>query len=498
MKKLILPLLVLLFLLSACSAQETAEHVIWQPSDPGQTAPAVETQALEASTEEVSSDDEVHDDGLEYAICPMDYFSITQTSGEGTHAQNFAIDFAGEDGGKEDFFAPFTLSIVRIQKGYNIVWAQSAEKVHLANGSLDYVNLLLEHCDNIDSLYEGMRVAQGEVFYSEGTAGNATGNHVHCEFSIGPYTDQGSHHSSDGRVSINNGVAANEIFFLTASTKCNDGQTDIGGFSWKTLPATKQELLDGWHCTGNGHLPQKLTVTREATCTQPGICTYTCRSCGITVSEEIPALGHTPEQVESFDAPRYVDHVTVFHCSVCDERWCEVSWVNAFDLTFPDVDEKNPAYNEISDVVHRKLMHTDKDGSFYPDAYISRATLLTLLYQKCGDTGAYSCSYDDVSDDDNIYPVVAWASAKGLAFATEGKKFTPECAVTRLDAIRMVLKYAELQQLLSTKISYNSAEEFAVISGLYSSADNLHAVMTRAEVAKLLSTVMSLAALEDS
>lgn len=498
MKKRILPLLVLVCLLTACGGRKennpAPTHVIYHPAAQTETYAPVEAQSVEpAPTEQISSS---HEDGLEYAICPMDYFSITQTSGEGTHANNFAIDFAGEDGGIEPFYAPFTLRIYRIQEGYNIVWAQSTEKVHLASGELDYVSLLLEHCDNIDRLYEGMIVPQGEVFYAEGTAGNATGNHVHAEFAVGPYVDQGSFHAADGRVSINNGVPANEIFFLTASTRTNEGEQNIGGFSWKSLPVSTEEVLAGWHCD-DGHTPGEMTVTRKPTCTQDGAVQYTCQSCGVTLSEALPALGHSPELVMEAKAPRYVDKVCIYHCQSCGGEWVEVEWEKKFDLSFPDVPASDPDYPAICDVVYRKLMPAKIDGTFCPEDFISRAEFITLLYNKCGEEGSFSCTFSDVDEEDEAYPAIAWAVETGLAKGTETDKFTPTCPVTRLDAISMILKYSARFGLQSKLVSYTDAQSFAVGSGLYEQSDNLHCVMTRREAARLLSVMMSLAAVSD-
>lgn len=491
MKKLIALLLAGLCLLSGCAAeqQNTEPTEVTLPSQaPVETKPAA-PQQTETVLPEISS----YDDSYEYAICPMDYFSITQTSGEGTHANNYAIDFAGQDGGIEPFYAPFTLRIYRIQEGYNIVWAQSTDKVHLASGELDYVSLLLEHCDNIDRLYEGMVIEQGEEFYAEGMAGNATGNHVHAEFAIGPYVDQGSFHAADGRVSINNGVPANEIFFLTASTRRNEGETDVGGFSWKSLPATTQQILDGWHCE-DGHTPGELTVTKKPTCTQDGAVRYTCQSCGVTLSNALAATGHTPELLEQAEAPRYVDKVCRYTCSVCGGSWVEVLWDTEFDLSFPDVPADDPDYNAICDVVHRGLMPAMEDGSFCPEDFLSRAEFISLLFAKSKDEGEFTCEFSDVDQTDEYYPAIAWAYENGLAKATEGDRFTPTCAVTRLDAISMVLKFSARFRLQSSMADYSDPEHFAVSSGLYEASDNLHCVMTRREAARLLSTMMSLAA----
>ncbi|MBU5481080.1 leucine-rich repeat protein [Blautia sp. MSJ-19] len=59
-------------------------------------------------------------------------------------------------------------------------------------------------------------------------------------------------------------------------------------------------------------------VTKEATCEETGIKTYTCIGCGINKTEEIPALGHTEVADEDVDATCETDGKTGgSHCAVC-------------------------------------------------------------------------------------------------------------------------------------------------------------------------------------
>ena len=59
-------------------------------------------------------------------------------------------------------------------------------------------------------------------------------------------------------------------------------------------------------------------VTKAATCTEKGIRTYTCQSCGITRTEDIPALGHKAVTDAAVAATCETDGKTEgSHCSVC-------------------------------------------------------------------------------------------------------------------------------------------------------------------------------------
>lgn len=477
MKKTMAILLTVLLLSCAGCAKQT-RHVIWRPSETVERSAPSEAEQTQSTQ---PTQPPLQDDGLEYAIFPMEYLMITQTSGEGTHLCNWAVDFAGEDTGIDDFYAPFTLRVVRLQEGYGIVWAQSVDKVHLANGGLDYVTLLLEHCDDIDDLYVGQVVKQGEVFYTEGTAGNATGNHVHAEFAIGPYVNEGSFHAEDGHVAINNGVPANEVLFLTKSTQV----TDEGGFTWQSLPLDTQEIVkNGYRCQGEGHLPQDEEIIQEPSCTRDGLCRYTCQLCGCTVTRPLPATGHTVAKEESDYADQEGCHLLRCTCTSCNAKWWEPEWTTPPTCEFSDVPDAQQPY--VGYACENGLMAAFDEDGFLPDGYISRVELLEILYDRWG-TAGYGCDYSDVDDDDPEVPIIGWATAMGLASATEGERFAPSAAVTRLDAVQMVTGVMEpLRFVESTGLS-----AWAVEVGLFSPTDNLDCPLTRGEAAKLL-TIMQL------
>ncbi len=69
--------------------------------------------------------------------------------------------------------------------------------------------------------------------------------------------------------------------------------------------------------TGHDYVSE---VTKEETCTEDGIMTYTCTICGDTYTEVIPAAGHTAVTDEAVAATCTEDGMTEgSHCSVCGE-----------------------------------------------------------------------------------------------------------------------------------------------------------------------------------
>jgi len=151
------------------------------------------------------------------AIFPMKYVNITQKWGSPpTHVHGYPIDIAGKDTGINDAYAPFDGTIKRYWPNGNTVWLESSAKVRFADGTLDYAVVMLTHDNNIGDLKVGQKVKQGHVFYQEGTAGNANGNHVHFECGRGRFRAPGWHQEGDQWV-IDNAYRPDKMLVLTDS-----------------------------------------------------------------------------------------------------------------------------------------------------------------------------------------------------------------------------------------------------------------------------------------
>lgn len=169
---------------------------------------------------------------MEKPLFPSKNMRITQGYEEGTHLDSFAIDNAGKDYGKEAIYAPFTGVIKKIYKNdANEVWLESTDKVEYPDGTFDYMTMMFAHADEIDDLFVGKRIQKGEAFYSEGTKGNATGNHVHMECGLGTFTENGWHKNSNGYWSINNGKKPEECLWIDETINI----LDDNGYSFKKI-----------------------------------------------------------------------------------------------------------------------------------------------------------------------------------------------------------------------------------------------------------------------
>ena len=160
---------------------------------------------------------------MEKPLFPMEYMRITQGYNEGTHIDSYAIDNAGKDTGISGIKAPFTGIIKKIyQNDANEVWIESKEIVEYPDGTKDYMNIMFAHDNDVSNLFVGKEIKRGDIFYHEGTKGNATGNHCHFECGKGKFTDNGWHKNNHGYWSINNGKKPEECLWIDESIKIID------------------------------------------------------------------------------------------------------------------------------------------------------------------------------------------------------------------------------------------------------------------------------------
>lgn len=181
----------------------------------------------------------------EYAIFPMAYLNITQGMEEGSHIGSFAIDIAGKGRGIEPAFAPFTGTIKKKWPNGNTIWLESNLPVEWADGNVDYMTVSMTHDNNIDNLHVGQVIQQGVNFYSEGTAGIATGNHIHLGVGRGKFTGTGWYQNKYGYWVINNEVRPYDALFLSGTEVINGK-----GYPWKSkgedmTAITREQVL--WH-----------------------------------------------------------------------------------------------------------------------------------------------------------------------------------------------------------------------------------------------------------
>ena len=158
----------------------------------------------------------VAQDGYEVCLFPMDVLHMTQDEGgDFSHSGTYNIDFVGTTS-RYPLYAPCKLRIRRIVADSNGLILDSVDKVHLPNGSLDYITLLVAHDNNPPSMQIGHVFNQGELFYRTGTYGYVTGDHVHI--CIGQGTGGDLVQRSTGNWDLNNRIHMWDGMFVNDTT----------------------------------------------------------------------------------------------------------------------------------------------------------------------------------------------------------------------------------------------------------------------------------------
>ena len=137
----------------------------------------------------------VAQDGYEVALFPMPYLYMSQDEGgDYSHIGTYNIDLLGWGANgriyQAPIYAPCTMKVVATWLNYaggNSVFFESVDKVHLANGQLDYLTISFGHDSNPPITTIGQVVNQGDLCYHTGTYGNVTGDHTHTCCGQGHY-----------------------------------------------------------------------------------------------------------------------------------------------------------------------------------------------------------------------------------------------------------------------------------------------------------------------
>lgn len=133
-------------------------------------------------------------DGYEVMLFPLEYLYMSQDEGGNfSHAGTLSIDLWGwGPNGRVyrcPYYAPCTCRLVSStgDPPNNMMIWESVDKVHLADGTLDYVCWQVGHDNSPPYTLPGTVIQQGTLMGRTGTYGRVTGDHVHFNVARGHY-----------------------------------------------------------------------------------------------------------------------------------------------------------------------------------------------------------------------------------------------------------------------------------------------------------------------
>lgn len=112
-----------------------------------------------------------------------------------------------------------------------------------------------------------------------------------------------------------------------------------------------------------------------------------------------------------------------------------------------DVPQNEWYYNYVLFVSMHKIFNGYPDGSFCPNAEMTRAEVVRVLYAIEGEPEAKPTDeYSDVPQNEWYAEEVAWASAVGVVSGYPDGTFKPQLSVSRQDFVSMLYRYAQYKK----------------------------------------------------
>ena len=226
-----------------------------------------------------------------------------------------------------------------------------------------------------------------------------------------------------------------------------------------------------------GHAWDDGVITKQPTATENGVKTFTCTRCGATRTEPIPATGDEPcDGGEDCPSGKFVD--------VNTKAWYHL---------YVDYAVKNGLFGGTS------------ENTFEPEAAMTRAMLVTVLWRYEGKPMGYQNTFVDVNAKSGSWYIdaVAWAAANNIVGGIGNGKFDPEGKITREQMATILFRYANWKGIDTNKRGdlsnfpdadkvsgyATSAMQWAVAEGLINGSDGKllpQGNATRAQVATIL------------
>ncbi len=291
------------------------------------------------------------------------------------------------------------------------------------------------------------------------------------------------------------------------------------------------------------------TVTKEATCTEEGEMTFTCKheGCGKTYTMPIAKTEHDCEATV-VEATCLGYGYTLYECKHCDYSYiadliqphghsydavvtaptadeggytthtcahCGHSYVNELTealghkcAAFTDI-ANHWAKDEICYVTEHGLFQGVTDTTFAPEMKMDRAMVVTVLYRLAGSPAVTGeTTFQDVDQKGYYYDALLWAAQNQIVLGMTNTTFAPKAPVTREQLVTFLYRYAKFAGFDSVsadlsgytdanRISPYAQEAFswAVAAGLVKGTTNNTlaptASATRAQFAAILTRLMN-------
>ncbi len=203
--------------------------------------------------------------------------------------------------------------------------------------------------------------------------------------------------------------------------------------------------LDYWLGEVGTYEHRYVSVLSPSSCTETGSLSYQCVDCGLSIVKELKPLGHD-----------FVDGACVRCGSTMElyDAYADLSW----DAWYASC---------VSFVLERGLFIGTSKTKFSPNASMTRAMLVTVLWRMAGQPEMEAVPpFSDVSEADYYAVPVTWAARYGIISGTGHGAFSPSDRITREQAVAVLYRYAQYiaRKDVSASADYSGFRDASLVS----------------------------------
>ena len=119
---------------------------------------------------------------------------------------------------------------------------------------------------------------------------------------------------------------------------------------------------------------------------------------------------------------------------------------------FEDVASNAYCYDAVNWAVERNIASGTGKYTFSPDRICTRADFVTFLWRAAGKPVVnYAMNFNDVDSGTYYAEAVRWAASEKVAEGTTAETFAPDAAVTRAQVVTMLYRFAKAQGMDTTQ-----------------------------------------------
>ena len=192
-----------------------------------------------------------------------------------------------------------------------------------------------------------------------------------------------------------------------------------------------------------------------------------------------------------------------------EERTCscgakETRSIAKLTKRFTDVNTSEWYYSAITYVVGEGMMKGVSDTTFDPDASLSRAMLVQILYNIEGNPGTNATkTFADVARGTWYYDAIMWAAGNGIVMGTSDSTYSPDDNVTREQMVTILYRYFGSPDVSGQRLTFADsaridayakypviwASENGVVKGVGNNSFDPDGNCTRAQIAQVMMNI---------